>query len=159
VKLFQIEEPEGGPTDSGAPGAAIGIDAGDADVEVAISVGGNAVVLTDREGFEQALAVPDLDAPPHEWVELFARARVRAERAIARPVTHAVIAFAAAPDEAARIWLTNAAEEAGLAVLRLAAAAELQSGAASAVALAAALLAEDLAPPPEPGAAPIADIT
>jgi hypothetical protein len=159
VKLFQIEEPEGGPTDSGAPGAAIGIDAGDADVEIAISVGGNAVVLTDREGFEQALAVPDLDAPAQEWVELFARARVRAERAIARPVTHAVIAFAAAPDEAARIWLTNAAEEAGLAVLRLAAAAELQSGAASAVALAAALLAEDLAPPPEPGAAPIADIT
>jgi hypothetical protein len=157
VKLFQIEEPDGGPADPGAVGAAIGIDASGADAEVAISVGGNAVLLTDREGFERALPVPNLDAPADEWVELLARARVRAERAIARPVTHAVVGLAAAPDKAGAVRLTSAAEQAGLAVLRLAAAAELRSGTVSATALAAALLAEDLAPPPEPGTAPAAD--
>ena len=152
MKLFQIEEPDGSPSDPGAPGAAIGIDLGRAEAEVAVSVGGNAVVLTDREGFEQSLAVPALDAPAEDWEELFAAARLRAERALARPATHAVIVLAAAvgPSTAAR--LTQAAGEAGLAVLRIVSAADLPSGIASV--LAAALLAEDLAPPPEPGAEP-----
>ena len=158
MKLFQIEEPEGGPAGPDAPGAAIGINASGDAVEVAISVGGNAVVLSDREGFEQRLAVPDLDALADRWLDVFARARVRAERAIARPVTHAVIVVAAAPERAVAARLTNAATRAGLAVLRLATTAELQSLAA-ATALAAALLAEDLAPRPEAGAAPVADFT
>ncbi len=128
MKLFQIEEPEGGPADPDAPGAAIGIDASSAAAEVAISVGGNAVVLIDREGFEQMLAVPELDAAADRWEELFAGARLRAERSLARPVTHAVIVLAAAPDSAPAARLTEAAEQAGLTVLRLAAAAELPSG-------------------------------
>src|SRR5208282_6059652 len=45
VKLFQIEEPDGGPTDTDASGAAIGIDASGSQAEVAFSVGGNALVL------------------------------------------------------------------------------------------------------------------
>jgi hypothetical protein len=157
VKLFQIEEPEGGPADPTVPGAAVGVDVSGAGAEVAISVGGNAAVLADREGFEQALAVPDLAAAADEWLELFEGARLRAERALARPVTHAVIVLAAAPDRAASARLTKAAEQAGLAVLRLAAAAELQSD--TAPALAAAILAEDLAPRPEPGAASGSDFT
>jgi hypothetical protein len=157
VKLFQIEEPDGGPADPGAAGVAIGIDASGADAEVSISVGGNAVVLADREGFERALAVPAIDAPADQWLDLFARARVRAERALGRPATHAVIVLGEAPDSAAGVRLTGAAEAAGLAVLRLAAAAELQSDVA--MALAAALLAEDLAPRPEVDTAPGADFT
>ncbi len=156
MKLFQIEEPDGSPTDPGAPGAAIGIDLGGAEAEVAASVGGNAVVLIDREGFERSLAVPGLDAPAEQWEELFAGARLRAERALARPATHVVIAAAAAIGASAAARLTEAARQAGLAVLRLVGAAELPSGIASV--LAAALLAEDLAPPPEPGVEPGADL-
>jgi hypothetical protein len=157
VKLFQIEEPEGGPTDPGMPGAAIGIDASSAVAEAAISVGGNAVVLADREGFEQELAVPGLDATPEQWGELFAGARLRAERALARPVTHAVIVLAALTEGIAAARLTEAAEEAGLSVLRLAAATEVKSD--TAPVLHAALLAEDLAPRPEPGMAPGEDFS
>jgi hypothetical protein len=149
VKLFQLEEPEGGPADAGGPGAAIGIDASGGAAEVAVAVGGNPVVLVDREGFEQALAVPGLGVPMDQWLELLAGARLRAERSLARPATHAVIVLAAAPDRAATAGLITAAEQAGLAVLRLAAAAELQSGMAPACA--AAILAEELAPRPEPG--------
>jgi hypothetical protein len=152
VKLFQIEEPDGSPTDPGAPGAAIAIDLGGPEVAVAVSVGGNGVVLTDREGFELSLAIPGLDAPAEQWEELFAAARLRAERALARPATHAVIVLAAAVAPGAAARLTQAAAGAGLAVLRLVAAAELPAGIASV--LGAALLAEDLAPPPGPGAEP-----
>ncbi len=56
MKLFQIEEPDGEPADPDAPGAAIGIDFRGAEVVVAFAVGGNAVVLADREGFEQVAA-------------------------------------------------------------------------------------------------------
>jgi len=147
VKLFQIEEPEGGPADSSAPGAAIGIDAGGAEVEVAISVGGNAVVLVDREGFERKLAVPDATAAQPQWQEVLEAARIRAERALARPVSHAVIVFAAAADPEASNKLREAAEAAGLKVLCFSRKAELSAGAGAA--LAAAILAEDLAPRPE----------
>ena len=155
MKLFQIEEPDGSPTDPDAPGAAIGIDLGGVEAEVAVSVGGNAVVLTDHVGFEQSLTVPGLDASAEEWEELFTAARLRAERALGRPATHAVIAVTAAIEAGVGARLTQAAGEAGLAVLRLVGAAELPSEIASV--LAAALLAEDLAPPPEPGSGPGAD--
>jgi len=152
VKLFQIEEPGGGPTDPNEPGAAIGIEAMGARAEVAFSVGGNALVLDDRPGFEQALTVPAIIASAADWQGLFEGARVRAERALARPVTHAVVVLAATPhaDDARR--LQRAAAGAGLALLQLAGRGELPDGPAPA--LAAAILAEDLAPLPELTTAP-----
>jgi hypothetical protein len=144
VKLFQIEEPDGSPADQSATGAAIGIDASSAKVEVAFSVGGNALILADREGFERALPVPGIEAGREEWREVLEGGRTRAERALARPVTHAVIALARAVDANAATKLRDAAEQAGLEVLHLAMNNELPAG--SAVALAAAILAEDLAP-------------
>ena len=51
VKLFQIEEPDGSPVDPDAPGVAIGIDISGAEAEIAVAVGGNAAVLSDREEF------------------------------------------------------------------------------------------------------------
>jgi hypothetical protein len=147
VKLFQIEEPDGGPADASAPGAAIGIDAGGAEAEVAFSVGGNAVVLADREGFERALAVPDATAGAARWQELFEVARIRAERALSRPVSHAVVVLGALADADLSNKLREAAEAAGLTVLRLIRKAELPAGARAA--LTAAIIAEDLAPRPE----------
>jgi hypothetical protein len=155
LKLFQIEEPEGGPADPAAPGAAIGIDAGGARAEVAFAVGGNALVLQDREGFELVLPVPASGAGIAAWQEVLEGARIRAERALARPVTHAVIALAARPDAGAETQLLAAAECAGLTVVRLLTSPELSAGASPA--LAAAILAEELAPrsplpaAPDPG--------
>jgi hypothetical protein len=157
VKLFQIEEPAGGPTDPSAPGAAIGIDASGATIEVAMSIGGNPVVLADREGFEQSLLVPAAVSTGTRWQELFEGARLRAERTLGRPVTHAVIIVGTLHAKAAAAGITAAAEQAGLVVLRLADAAELTSG--TAPASAAAVLAEDLAPRPEPGTASGTDFT
>ncbi len=145
MKLFQIEEPDGGPADPSASGAAIGIDASGPLVEVAISVGGNAVILAERAGFERVLPVPGDWAGTTEWQEVLEAARMRAERALARPVTHAVIVLAQVPDpDSAERW-REIAEQAGLGVLRLAAKTELPA----APALAAAILAEDLAPRPD----------
>jgi len=147
VKLFQIEEPDGGPADPSAPGAAIGIDAGSTELEVACSIGGNGVVLADREGFERALLVPAPEAEKAQWQELFEAAKTRAERALARPVSHAVIVLGRLADADLPIQLREAAEAAGLTVLRLIRNAELSVGASAA--LTAAMLAEDLAPRPE----------
>jgi hypothetical protein len=144
MKLFQIEEPEGGPTDPNAPGAAIGIDASGKLADVAFSVGGNPTLLPDREGFESNLVVPAGGAEAAQWQELFEAVRLRAERALARPVTHAVIALAPeACGSPAAAMIATAAETAGLLVLRLIAATELAPGMGQA--LSAAMLAEDLA--------------
>jgi len=148
VKLFQIEEPDGAQADPSAPGAAIGIDAGGAEVEVAFSIGGNAVVLADREGYERVLATPDAAAAgTAPWQELFEAARIRAERSLARPVSHAVIVVPAAADAASSNKLREAAEAAGLSVLRLIGKPELSAG--ESAGLTAAILAEDLAPRPD----------
>ena len=152
MKLFQIEEPEGGPADPTAPGAAIGIDAGRTQAEVAFAVGGNALVLEDREGFEKALPVPASEAGIAAWQEVFEGARIRAERALARPVTHAVIALASRPEAGAETQLLAAAERAGLTVLHVLSSPELSAGANPA--LAAAILAEELAPRPPLSGAP-----
>jgi ribosomal protein L18 len=144
VKLFQIEEPEGGSADPDAPGAAIGIDAAGSEAQVAFSVGGNAVVLVDREGFERALPIPATTGAGDEWRELLEAAKVRAERALARPVTHTVILLAEPADAGIAQKVREAASEAGLGVLRLATKSELPGGPEPA--LAAAVLAEDLAP-------------
>jgi hypothetical protein len=146
VKLFQIEEPDGSPVDPDAPGAAIGIDISGRAAEVAVAVGGNAVVLGDREGFALDLAVPKAGAPAGDWQTLFEGARLRAERALAQPVTHAVVALAATPDAAVAGQLAVAGAAAGLVLLRI-----IAPEAAGERALAAAILAEDLAPrPPTP---------
>jgi hypothetical protein len=142
VKLFQIEEPDGSPADPDLPGAAIGIDAGSARAEVAVAVGGNAAALADREGFPLDLTVPAGFTDAAGWHTLLEGARIRAERALARPVTHAVLALAVMPDAAAAALLGAAAEAAGIVLLRLVAASPRDG------ALAAAVLAEDLAPPP-----------
>ena len=147
MKLFQIEEPDGGPADPSARGAAIGIDAGGAEAEVAFSMGGNAVILGDREGFERTLAVPDAAAGEAQWQELFEAARIRAERALARPVSHAVVVLGALADADLPNKLREAAEAAGLTVLRFVRRAELPTGASAALTVA--ILAEDLAPQPE----------
>jgi hypothetical protein len=154
VKLFQIEEPDGGPGDPAASGAAIGIDAAGSRAEVAFSVGGNALVLDDRQGFEQALAVPGNSAGTAAWQELFEGARMRAERALARPVSDAVIVLAAPPDGRTAASIMEAAAGAGLGILRLLGRDELPAGLPAA--LGAAMLAEDLAPrlgfdAPDPG--------
>ena len=144
MKLFQIEEPDGGPVDPRASGAAIGIDAAGARAEVAFSVGGNALVLDDHEGFEQALPVPANSTETAAWKEFFEGARMRAERALARPVSDAVIVLAAPPDGRTTASITEAAAGAGLGVLRLVSRDGLSAGLPAA--LAAAMLAEDLAP-------------
>ncbi len=147
MRLFQIEEPDGNPADPEAPGIAIGIDTSGAAALVAVAVGGNAVVLEDREGFALDLPVPAADAAAEVWQVLFEGARLRAERALGRPATHAVIVVAAA--DAGR--LRRAAEPAGLAILRFIDRQALPAGTVPAAA--AAILAEDLAPRPEPPAA------
>jgi hypothetical protein len=153
VKLFQIEEPDGGPVDPAAPGAAIGINASGSCADVSFSIGGNALVLFDRAGFERILRVPAMAAGTEAWQALFEGARTRAERALARPVTHAVIVVAAGPGARTAERLLEAAQRAGLEVLRLVGPDQLPSGP---TAEAAARLAEDLAPrteldaPPDP---------
>jgi len=150
VKLFQIEEPDGSPADPDAPGVAIGIDIGGSEAEVAVAVGGNAVMLGDREGFGLDLAVPVPAAPAEHWQRLFEGARLRAERGLAQPVTHAVVAVASAPDAALAARLAMAGTAAGVTLLRIVPREALgppddQTGSAV---LAAAILAEDLAPRP-----------
>ena len=146
VKLFQIEEPDGSPVDPDAPGVAIGIDISGAAAEVAVAVGGNAVMLGDREGFALDLAVPAPAAPAAEWQLLFEGARLRAERSLAQPVTHAVLVLGSAPDAAMAALLLTAGEAAGLTLLQFVAGDNI--GTAKPPALGAAVLAEDLAPRP-----------
>jgi hypothetical protein len=145
MKLFQIEEPDGSSVDPNAPGVAIGIDISGPAAEVAVAVGGNAVMLADREGFALDLAVPTPAAAAERWQHLLEGARLRAERVLAQPVTHAVLAMASAPDAAFAAHLLAASEAAGLTLVRLVARDQI---AGEPAALAAAILAEDLAPRP-----------
>jgi hypothetical protein len=144
VKLFQIEEPDGSPSDPDAPGAAIGIDAGGRLALVAYAIGGNAVILADREGFERDLAVPPLESAAEAWQALFEGARLRAERALARPVTHAAVGVARTPTGAELLTLTESAKAAGLELLAVTDNATGDGGA-----LRLATTAEDMAPRPE----------
>jgi hypothetical protein len=146
MKLFQIEEPDGLPTDRDAPGVAIGIDLTGAYAEVALSIGGNAVILTDREGFALDLAVPGLESSTDDWQHLFEGARLRAERALAQPATHAVVALAVATVPAIVERLGRAAEAAGLMLLDVMAATVADPEQPRA--FLAAIRAEDLAPRP-----------
>jgi hypothetical protein len=145
VKLFQIEEPAGSLPDPALPGAAIGVDASSTVAEVAFSVGGNAVMLNDREEFARVVPVP-VGASAADWLALFEAVRLRAERLLSRPVTHAAVVLPTSPPPAVGEAVLAAAGMAGLQILRLVDAAELP--AADRLALAAALLAEDLMPQP-----------
>jgi hypothetical protein len=130
-KLFQIEEPEGPPLDASGPGAAVGMAIGRDDGAVAIAIGGNAEILPDSDG-APVLHEKDLTA-------LLKGLRARAEKQLARPVTHAVIALR--PIEEGPLAVAAAA--AGIAVLDL-----LDPGTkpVERAAIEAAILAEDLAP-------------
>jgi hypothetical protein len=103
------------------------------------------MILTDREGFERALPVPGPDAPLADWQTLFEGARLRAERALARPVTHAVLVFTAL-DPALAAELLRASEAAGIELMRVCAVHDLE--AAGSPVEAAAVVAEDMAPRP-----------
>ena len=140
MKLFQIEEPDGSPADPDAPGAAVGIDVSGPVAEIAVAIGGNAAVLADRDGFEVDLTVPSPSAAMAEWQALIERARLRAERSLARPVTHAVVVAG----ESAAERVQSAAAEAQLVLLRIVTPDQI-AGPEPRV-LAAAILAEDLAP-------------
>ena len=135
MKLFQIEEPEGAPLESDGPGAAVGIDLAGA---VAVSAGGNAELLRGRDGA--------VWSEPGDPEMLLKALKARAEQALARPVTHAVIAGDALDMGA----IEHAATAAGLTILRVLSRAEAAATvrgaeARAAAALGAAVLAEDLA--------------
>ncbi len=148
MKLFQIEEPDGSPVDGDAPGAAVGIELSMAKgAAIAIAVGGNAELLASAED-ERRIALTRLDdATALGWVML--ALRERAEKALARPVTHAVVALdGASPGDT----IAAAAAVAGLMLLAVVdgdAVASLAPGAAAADAavLGAAICAEEAAPP------------
>lgn len=141
MKLFQIEEPEGAPLSADGPGAAVGIDLATLSAAVAIALGGNAEILPGADGARRL----STDGQAIDAVLLALRAR--AEKQLARPVTHAVIAT---PDGRGGAALETAAKAAGLAVLRVVtqrAAAGADTG-TDAAALGAARIAEDLSPAP-----------
>ena len=149
MKLFQIEEPDGSPVDgdgAGRGGRHRALD-GEGDGRVAIAVGGNAELLASAED-ERRIALTRLDdATALGWVML--ALRERAEKALARPVTHAVVALdGASPGDT----IAAAAAVAGLMLLAVVdgdAVASLAPGAAAADAavLGAAICAEEAAPP------------
>lgn len=149
MKLFQIEEPDGSPSDSDAPGVAVGIDAIAAQGEVALAVGGNAVRLEDRDGFEVDLTVPAAGAAAEDWRTFFEGARLRAERAVGRPVTHAVVVLGTTVEPVTLERITDAAGLAGLTLLEVMS--WKAAGTGGRPVFAAASLAEDLAPRAEPG--------
>jgi hypothetical protein len=135
TKLFQIEEPDGSPLDPSGPGAAVGIGIRKAGHvlhgAIAFAVGGNAEILPGSGG-ERALEGDDLAA-------LLLGLRARAEKQLARPVTHAVVMLP--PIEEGP--LAPAVEAAGLVLLD---SVDPGSKSAEAAALEAAAMAEDLAP-------------
>jgi len=134
TKLFQIEEPDGSPLEPTGPGAAVGIGIEKAGRTlhgaVAFAVGGNAEILPNGDG-ERVLESGDLG-------ELLLGLRSRAEKQLARPVTHAVVMLP--PIEEGPLAL--AIEAAGLMLLD---SVDPGTKSAEAAALEAAALAEDLA--------------
>ncbi len=146
MKLFQIEEPEGSPLESDGPGLAVGIALSPVlGAAVAVAVGGNAELLPGAEGARRLPPPPQVDEA--SLSALLLALRERAEKALARPVTHAVVALDA-PAAVMQPILTKAAAGAGLVLLRVldaAAAKALAKGAAAddAAALGAAIQAED----------------
>jgi hypothetical protein len=124
MKLFQIEEPEGSPLESDRPGVAVGIELSAAKgAAVAVAVGGNAELLPGGDGAAR-LALGDAAS----LAMLLLALRERAEKTLARPVTHAVIALDGCTAET-RAALPAAVTAAGLAALRI-----VEAGAVAALA-------------------------
>jgi hypothetical protein len=151
--LFQIEEPDGRPAEDGEGiGAAIGIDLSQPHGAVAIAIGGNAELLRSRDG-EPGPATRGLRDASGMFLTAPTSAallelRVLAERTLARPVTHAVIAIPEPLDAAVRETLETAARNCALVVTRILTDAEAakrvaNASSAHASALGAALAAED----------------
>jgi len=151
--LFQIEEPDGSPSDAAeGPGAAIGIDLSGTHGAGAISVGGNAEALPSRDG-GPGPATAGWRAPDGAIAAAPATAgllalRGIAERALARPVTHAVLAVATPLQPRATEALIAAGAASGLTVTRILTAVEAaalapSTGARDAALLGAAIAAED----------------
>lgn len=140
MKLFQIEEPEGAPLSADGPGAGVGIDLAANSAAVAIAQGGNAEVLPGGAGERR------LETTGQTLAAVLLALRARAEKQLARPVTHAVIAT---EDGRSSTALAAAAESAGLVVLRVVTRREAAGSgtAVDAAALGAARIAEDLTPP------------
>src|SRR6185437_2994474 len=150
MKLFQIEEPDGSPRESDEPGIAVGIElSAEKGAAVAVAIGGNAELLPGADGERRIAAGKPEDKEAMR--ALLLRLRERAEKALARPVTHAVVALGAT-SEAVRHAVADAAPEAGLTLLRVVAAKEaaaraVGAAAADAALLGAAIQAEDDAAP------------
>jgi hypothetical protein len=122
--LFQIEEPDGSPVDEpDGPGVAVGIDLAMSHGAVAVAVGGNAETLEARDGSlgpsTAALRDPTGRFDPRAVAAALLELRGRAERALGRPVTHAVIVVGEAPDGPGRDLLSEAALASGLVVTRV----------------------------------------
>jgi len=160
MKLFQIEEPDGSlPAGGDGPGAAVGIDLASSAAEVAVAIGGNAELLPAREGDPPLATAGMRDGAV--WLgdaarDLLLALRARAERALARPVTHAVIVAPPPLSDAERDAVATAAADAGYTVLRIVepdaaiakAGSVVGAGSPSAAAIGAAILAEEDAPRP-----------
>jgi hypothetical protein len=111
LKLFQIEEPDGPPDAEDGLGMAVGIalSRGQGGA-VAAAIGGNAELLVPPE--------PDgLDGASSEaaLADLLGNLRARAEKLLARPVTHAVIRLDGI--DLADAAVLRAAAKAGVALL------------------------------------------
>ena len=155
MKLFQIEEPEGGLSTAEGPGASVGIDLAPGGSTVAVSLGGNPEILPDSEGARrldpQGVFGPGGAIDAKNLAAHLLALRARAEKQLARPVTHAVIA-APGLDAEAHATIVKAAAAAGIELLALYTSDEAISFAkgmvtADAAALGAAIRAEDEAPP------------
>jgi hypothetical protein len=126
--LFQIEEPDGSPLDADGPGVAVGVDLTGLRAGVAVAIGGNAEALAPPEGAAGPETAGLRDAAGAFLEDPSTKAllalRGLAERALSRPVTHAVIVVPEAPGPASRAALAAAAAASGLVVTRLLTAAE-----------------------------------
>jgi hypothetical protein len=122
--LFQIEEPDGSPIDEpDGPGVAVGIDLAAPHGAVAVAVGGNAETLPARDGQPGPATAPLRDPAGRFDRAALAPAllalRGRAERALGRPVTHAVLVVGDPLDAAERHVLGQAALASGLVATRI----------------------------------------
>jgi molecular chaperone DnaK (HSP70) len=127
--LFQIEEPDGSPADEpDGPGAAVGIDLAAPHAMVAVAIGGNAETLEARDGKPGPPTALIRDGSGRVDTAVAAAAllalRGRAERALARPVTHAVIVVGEPLDALGQGAMAEAALTSGLVVTRIMPAAE-----------------------------------
>jgi coenzyme F420-reducing hydrogenase alpha subunit len=110
LKLFQIEEPDGASEAADGLGMAVGIELSRHGASLAAAIGGNAewLIAPEPGGIMAAPAEPAL-------TELLRGLRAAAEKALARPVTHAVIRVDGI--EIADIVLLRAAAAADIALL------------------------------------------